>query len=244
MEAALVSPSSACMRSIMAARPDGILSAARSLGRRARRRPAPACGQKVQNWCSIEFSQTRLTTVTERVWFFAPGAGDALFELRRVPGQVDVDHAARDLQVEPDAAAVGREEQAAGGILLEADDLGAAALLRHRAGVPGGLDADLRREFAHQSSIRSHSENTMILRSGSSSRSSKMPSSSSSLGLTRQSGSRIAGVSQIMRMQAEQHLQALEFLWRQRAALRRSRRAAARFVLGVAGACSSAMGTK
>ena len=36
------------------------------------------------------------------------------------------------------------------GSLLEAVDLGAAALLRHRAGMPGRLDAHLGGELAHQ----------------------------------------------------------------------------------------------
>src|SRR5262249_29826806 len=61
----------------------------------------------------------------------APGTGDPLLELRRVPWQIDIDHGGGDLKVEPDAAAVGREEQAAGGIVLEPVDLGAALHLRH-----------------------------------------------------------------------------------------------------------------
>ena len=40
----------------------------------------------------------------------APGPRDALFELRRVPRKVDVHDRAGDLQIEPDAAAVGGEK--------------------------------------------------------------------------------------------------------------------------------------
>ena len=60
----------ACMRSIMAARPDGILSAARSPWPSSTP-SASAClwPRRCRIWCSIESSQTRLTTVTERVWF-------------------------------------------------------------------------------------------------------------------------------------------------------------------------------
>ena len=79
----------------------------------------------------------------------APGACDALLELGRVPRQVDVHDRARHLQIEADAAAVGRQEQPAGGVLLEAHDLGAPALLRHRARVPRRLDAHLARQLAH-----------------------------------------------------------------------------------------------
>ena len=41
----------------------------------------------------------------------APGARDALLELGRVPRQVKVDDDARRLKVQPDAAAVGGQEQ-------------------------------------------------------------------------------------------------------------------------------------
>ncbi len=62
------------------------------------------------------------------------------------------------------------------------------------------------------SSMRSHSENTMTLRSGSASRSPRMPSSSSSLGLMRQVGiedrRRVADHAHA----GEQHLQPLELL--------------------------------
>ena len=63
--------------------------------------------------CSMVFSATRLMTVTGRGLVLAPGAGDALFESGGVPGQVAVDDDAGVLEVEPDAARVGAEEEAA-----------------------------------------------------------------------------------------------------------------------------------
>ena len=80
----------------------------------------------------------------------APGARDTLLELGRVPRQVDIDDRARDLEVEADAARIGRKKETAGGIPLEAVDLGAAALLRHRARMPCRLDAHFARKLAHQ----------------------------------------------------------------------------------------------
>jgi hypothetical protein len=71
-------------------------------------------------------------TSTVRIWFFPPGARDALFQLCRVPRQIQVDHGACYLEVEPDAAAVRRKEQPTVRITLEARDLCAAAVLRHR----------------------------------------------------------------------------------------------------------------
>lgn len=64
---------------------------------------------------------------------FPPGARDALFQLCRVPRQIQVDHGACYLEVEPDAAAVRRKEQPTVRITLEARDLCAAAVLRHRS---------------------------------------------------------------------------------------------------------------
>ena len=58
---------------------------------------------------------------------FPPGARDALFQLCRVPRQIQVDHGACYLEVEPDAAAVRRKEQPTVRITLEARDLCAAA---------------------------------------------------------------------------------------------------------------------
>jgi hypothetical protein len=46
---------------------------------------------------------------------FAPGAGDALFELGGVPGEVAVDDDAGVLEVEADAAGIGAEEEAQAG---------------------------------------------------------------------------------------------------------------------------------
>ena len=91
--------------------------------------------------CSMVFSATRLMTVTGRRLVLAPGAGDALFELGRVPGQVAVDDDAGVLEVEADAAGVGAEEDAAVGIVAEGVDLAAALLLGDGAGVPGVADA-------------------------------------------------------------------------------------------------------
>ena len=141
----------ACMRSIMAARPDGILSVARS--------PSPsstpsasACllPSRCRIWCSIESSHTRLTTVTERVWFLRQARAMRCSSLAGFHGRSTFTTALADLQVQADAAAVGGEEQPAGRVLLEAVDLGAAALLRHRAGVPGRLHPHLGGELAHQ----------------------------------------------------------------------------------------------
>jgi hypothetical protein len=67
---------------------------------------------------------------------FAPGAGDALFELRRIPGQVAVDDDTGVLEIEANAAGVGAEEKAAVCVVAEGENLGAAPLLRHRASMP------------------------------------------------------------------------------------------------------------
>ena len=72
---------------------------------------------------------------------FAPGAGDALLEFGRVPREVAVDNDAGVLEVEADAAGIGAEEKAAGRVVAEGVDLGAAFGLRHRAGVPSVADA-------------------------------------------------------------------------------------------------------
>ena len=80
----------------------------------------------------------------------APRAGDALLQLGRIPWQVHVDHRVGRLQVEPDTARLGREEQPALRILAEAVDLGTTPDLRNGAGVPGELDAGGHGAFAHQ----------------------------------------------------------------------------------------------
>ena len=72
----------------------------------------------------------------------APGAGDALFELGRVPGQVAVDDDAGVLEVQARRAGIGAEEDAAVRVGLEGVDLGAAALLRDAAGVPGEAELE------------------------------------------------------------------------------------------------------
>ena len=80
----------------------------------------------------------------------APGAGDALLQPGRVPGEVEVDHHVGRLEVEAHAAGVGGEKEAAGGILLEAADLVAAARKGHGAGVPGEAGPHLLELLAHQ----------------------------------------------------------------------------------------------
>ena len=80
----------------------------------------------------------------------APDAGNALLEPCRVPGQIEIDDAARHLKIEAGGAGVRRQEQPARRILPEAGNLGAAAQLRHVAGVPGAIEAHLRRQFPHQ----------------------------------------------------------------------------------------------
>ena len=50
----------------------------------------------------------------------APGAGDALFEPGRVPGEVAVDDDAGVLQVKPGAAGIGAQEDAAARVVFEA----------------------------------------------------------------------------------------------------------------------------
>ena len=141
----------ACMRSMKAARPDGILSAPRSpcavehaVGQRL------LVPEQMQDAVLDRSFADEIDDGDRARLVLAPGAGDALLELRRIPRQIDIDDGARRLQVQPDAAAVGREEQPAGGVLLEAVDLGAAALLRHRAGMPRRFDAHLAGQLAHQ----------------------------------------------------------------------------------------------
>src|ERR1044071_9484020 len=85
------------------------------------------------------FSETRLITVTVRVWFLRQ-ARAAWLELCRVPGQVAVDDDAGALKVQSGAAAVGAEEDTAAGVGLEGVDFGPAPSLRDAAGVPGEPD--------------------------------------------------------------------------------------------------------
>ena len=76
---------------------------------------------------------------------FAPGAGDALFQLGRIPGQVAIDHHAGVLQIKPGRAGIRAEKHAALRVVLEGVDFRAAALLRHAAGMPGVADVALGR---------------------------------------------------------------------------------------------------
>lgn len=71
---------------------------------------------------------------------FAPGAGDALFELGGIPGEVAVDDDAGVLQVEAGSAGFGAEDDFAVGILFESLDFETALFLRNFAGVPGVAD--------------------------------------------------------------------------------------------------------
>ncbi len=176
----------------------------------------------------------------------APGACDALFELRRVPRQVDVHDRARDLQVEPDAAAVGGEEQPAGRVLLEADDLGAAALLRHRAGMPSHLHAQFRRQFPHQFQhplpLGEHDDLAIRL----------FEQVAQDAFQLFELGAHAAGRIEDRRRVAdhahagEQHLQAFELLRQQRAALRHARGDGRPGVCSrrSVAVCSSTIGTK
>ena len=152
--------------------------------------------------CSIDSSVTILITSTERIWFLRQARAIRCSSLAGFHGRSTLIDGAGDLEVEPDAAAVGGQKQPAGRVMLEAVDLGAAALLGQRSGVPGDLDAHLAGQFAdhdqHPLPFGEHDD----LAVGLGEQSPSTASSSSSLGLIRQVGSRIAGVSQTMRMQA------------------------------------------
>jgi hypothetical protein len=80
----------------------------------------------------------------------APGTGDALLELRRIPRQVAIDDDTGILEVEADAPGVGAEKDPAGRVVLEGTDLDAAFLLGHGAGVPSVAQAASAAEVAHE----------------------------------------------------------------------------------------------
>ena len=80
----------------------------------------------------------------------APGTRDPLLQLGRVPRQIEVDHDARHLEIQAEAARIAGEEEAAERILLEAADLHPAPLLGHRAMMPGDVQVHLPRQLAHQ----------------------------------------------------------------------------------------------
>ena len=61
----------------------------------------------------------------------APGAGDALFELGRIPRQVEIDDQLAICRFSPVAPASVVRNSPAGRVLPEARDLAAPALLRH-----------------------------------------------------------------------------------------------------------------
>ena len=81
---------------------------------------------------------------------FAPSAGDALLEFGGIPREIAIDDDAGALEVQPDAAGIGAKEEAAGGVVSESEDLGAAPLLGNRPGVPRKLDAEFFREVADE----------------------------------------------------------------------------------------------
>ena len=68
------------------------------------------------------------------------GARDALFQHGRIPGQIDVDDRVRRLKVEPGGTGVGREEQAAGRIVLKLVHQLLPLFLRHRAVEPDEIE--------------------------------------------------------------------------------------------------------
>ena len=73
--------------------------------------------------CSIVASADQVDDVTGRGLVLAPGAGDALLELGRIPRQIEIHDHAGGLEVQAEAAGVRGEEQAAVRIALEAADL-------------------------------------------------------------------------------------------------------------------------
>src|SRR5439155_12024248 len=76
---------------------------------------------------------------------------DSLLEHGGVPGKLDVDARARgSLQVETDAAGVGREEHAARGVVVEVDDVLRAPLLALLAGEERRPDALVRELVARR----------------------------------------------------------------------------------------------
>ena len=80
----------------------------------------------------------------------APGARNALLQLRRVPREVEVHHDARGLQVEPDAAGFGRKENAAVGIRPEPLELSAATVLPHASRMDGKADSRVAKPLLDQ----------------------------------------------------------------------------------------------
>ncbi len=93
---------------------------------------------------------------------FAPGAGDALFELGRIPRQIAIHDHAGVLEVQPGRAGIGAEKHAAVRVALEGVDLRAPPLLRHASRCARRNRVSARRQRSRtSSSIRSHSENTI-----------------------------------------------------------------------------------
>ena len=78
----------------------------------------------------------------------AVGPADALFEHRRVPRQIDVDHRVGRLKIQARRAGVGGDEQPAARIVLETVDQLLPLLLRHRAVQPHVIQLALARASA------------------------------------------------------------------------------------------------
>src|SRR5205823_3952145 len=80
----------------------------------------------------------------------APCPCDTLLEPRRVPGQVEIDHDTRGLEVQAETARIGGEKQPAARVALEPADLLAPLRLRHRTGVPREAQVHLARQRTRQ----------------------------------------------------------------------------------------------
>ena len=92
----------------------------------------------------------------------APGARNALLQLRRVPREVEVHHDARGLQVEPDTAGFGRKENAAVGVRPEPLELRAATVLPHASRMDGKADSRVAKplldQFEHAHPFGKHND--------------------------------------------------------------------------------------
>ena len=152
--------------------------------------------------CSIEPSQTRLTTVTERVWFLRQARAMRCSSLAGFHGRSTLITALATWRLSPTLPlSVDRNSRHAGSFLNRV--ISARRRCCGTEPVCQAVSIPISPASSRtSSSMRSHSENTITLRPGSSNRSPSTRSSSSSFGLTRQLGSRIAGVSHTMRMQA------------------------------------------
>ena len=80
----------------------------------------------------------------------AVDSGDPLFQDGGIPGNIHVDHRGAALEVEPDSAGIGGEEDPATGIFLETGHESLALLGRHPAVQMDITDAVLREDPLHQ----------------------------------------------------------------------------------------------